>query len=342
MELKTIANGIKNCIKALFTPNKKGLGFLGMLFTPMGALLVGLLVVGYLAATDKVKLPSFAAVSDGAVASTAGVALSGVDCAAEAKGCFIEDATVRWNDIDALAAGTDGATPIWIASRATTIADDATATFGVGTETEVIYGDASNAYFREKGKLCVPCSGDVDVVHKLYAGGIPTITVINSDGATVNSATAQQAVAANGQPTFLVKIRAGSDTCAASPTYGSLAIVHFDRDAITRVDSSLSASPYPITSLPLRTVSTAVDAQVAFLWNEPGVLLCDNKQIEFTISPLYDGDNPTAADGNITIEWFPVQLWRSTIDNSFGIGVQNNAGTLQRAGANESAIVFVT
>ena len=338
MGLHTTVKNICNAILTIFTPSKKGMGFLAPLFTPMGLLVMSLLVVGYLAANDKIKLPSFAAVAGPSI-PTEGVSLSGSDCAAQAKGCFVEDATVRWNDVNALAASTDQGSAIWIASRQTTIADDATTTFGVGTESEVIYADAATDTFRQKGRICIPCSGDVDIVQKVYAGGVPTLTVIGSNGATVLSAGTEEAVGASAQPTFTIRARAGSDSCAAGE-YGAVVVLHYDRDVWTRIDSSLSASPYPITALPLQTLNQPADAQAAFLWNEPGVLFCDNKQIEFTISPLADGDDP-GMTGNLTLEWFPVQLYRSTIDNSFGIGIQNNAGTLQRAGANTSVLIPV-
>src|SRR3990167_1136843 len=322
---------LRQFVAKLITPNRKGVGFLAPLFPPVGLLIIGLLVAAYLVNAGKLSLPSFAAAA--APVQTAGVSLSGSDCAAEAEGCFIEDATVRWNDINALAAGTDQASAIWIASRQTTIADDATATFGVGTESEVIYADAAADTYRQKGKICIPCSGDVDIVRDVYAGGAPTITVIGSNGATVLADGTEEAVGANGQPTFTVRVRAPADQCSAHPDYGALPVVHYDRDVWSRIDSSLAASPYAISSLADVAVYQPTDAQVAFLWNEPGVLLCDNKQVDYTISPLADGDNPDLT-GNMTIEWYPVQLYRSTIDNSFNVGIQNNAGTLQRSGGN--------
>src|SRR3990167_4727438 len=314
MGLHTTVKNICNAILTIFTPSKKGMGFLAPLFTPMGLLVMSLLVVGYLAANDKIKLPSFAAVAGPSI-PTEGVSLSGSDCAAQAKGCFVEDATVRWNDVNALAASTDQGSAIWIASRQTTIADDATTTFGVGTESEVIYADAATDTYRQKGRICIPCSGDVDIVQKVYAGGVPTLTVIGSNGATVLSDGTEEAVAASAQPTFTIRVRAPADQCSAHPDYGALAVVHYDRDVWSRIDSSLAASPYAISSLADVAVYQPTDAQVAFLWNEPGVLLCDNKQVDFTISPLADGDNPDLT-GNMTIEWYPVQLYRSTIDNS--------------------------
>lgn len=330
---------IMDIAKKLVTPSKRGYGFLTPLFTPLGLLVVAVLVVGYLAANDKIRLPSLAAAPD--VQSSAGVSLSGADCASQSKGCFIEDATVRWNDLDALAAGTDPATSLWLASRSAQVADDATTTFGVGSESEVIFGDTSATYFRQKGKICIPCSGDVDVVKSIYAGGAPTITAIGSNGATVLADGTEEAVAANGQPTITLRLRAPADQCSAHPDYGAVLVVHYDRDVWSRVDSSLSASPYSITSVPLHSVNQPTDAQAAFLWNEPGVKLCDNKQVDFTLSPLADGDNPDMT-GNLTVEWFPVQLYRSTEDNSFGIGIQNNAGTLQRSGGNTTALIPVS
>ena len=248
--------------------------------------------------------------------------------------------TIRWNDLNALAAATDPGTALWLDVRSATVADDGTTTMGVGVETDVIYGDASATYFREVGTFCAVCSGDVDIKHSLYAGGAPTITVIGTNGATVLSAGTEEAVGASGQPTFTIKVRAGADTCAAG-ALGALAVLHYDRDVWSRIDSSLPASPYVFSSLPDNAVFAPTDAQAAFLWQSDSVKLCDNKQIEFTVSPLADSDDADMT-GNLTLEWFPVQYFRNTENNAVQKGIQNNAGTLQRSGANTTAEIPVS
>ncbi len=309
---------------------------------PVVVLILGVLVIALVARGD-VDIPFLAAAGDGPETSSPGIELTGLSCKEQGALSKKEDALLRWNDIDQYASGTDPGSNLFLYKGFASISDDGTRSMAIGTETEVVYGDTSTSYFREKGLLCIPDEDPVDVTHKLSAGGAPTLTILNPNG-KVNSDSDDIAVGASGVLTFVLRAQSPADQCSAHPDYGAVVIINYDRDVYQTWDSSLPTYGKAITGMPLHdaNVTTALaDAQVAFLFS--GEELCNNKILDIgTFTGNADSDNPGEDDGNVQIDYFPIQPSRSTEDDSFIIGIQNDAGTLQQSGSNTTATVYAS
>jgi hypothetical protein len=129
----------------------------------------------------------------------------------------------QYNDFDVYAAGTDPASTLTLYQRdgepfKKTIADDATSTtlpvrstFKGVAGTNV--GTEKAGYFSELVDLTTTCTDD-DVVENLYPASAPTLTVVNSNGITVNSDANDEALAANDKKTITFKAVAPANACS--------------------------------------------------------------------------------------------------------------------------------
>jgi hypothetical protein len=225
--------------------------------------------------------------------------------------CQVEDTTFTYNDLDGFVIGTDPASTAYLSagtkgpSVGTTVADDGTLTVSPGDLLEIVVGENSATYFSEVVKHTVPCSGTDSLSlteAKIKAGGAPTITVINDDGATVNTDAAHESMSASSTYTALLKLRAPANQCSSK--HGSVVAVEYDNTFFSTVESSLGTSTDAIYAAHNSTgncVAGTCDQWVTF--NYPSEL-CDNDRDEFTLTFTTTSTQPTE-DTNPAIHWLP-------------------------------------
>tara|TARA_Y100000034_G_scaffold107380_1_gene136869 strand:- start:214 stop:1143 length:930 start_codon:yes stop_codon:yes gene_type:complete len=260
--------------------NKKGIAALTLI------VIVGL-VIGFVAVGGLTGVGKLLAASPTDTTTQSAVKLTKAQCQ-------VEDVSARYNDQNFYAKGTDPAGSLVILSGSVPpqkIQDDGTLT--VSTFADIVgYANATN-YFGVPVKVNTDCKDPFDVSPIMKQAGVPTITIVNDDGATVNTDANDEAMGASATFTSTVTVRAPNDQCAWGDN-GAIIAVEYDATNFQKFTSDLSTSSDAIL---VTHNSSGETAQSATLdqWKTFKVdkALCDNAKLEFVINTETTSTQPT-------------------------------------------------
>lgn len=242
--------------------------------------------------------------------------------------CNVEDVTVNYNDLDSYKLGTDPAAQMYVLSgdiSPQAINDDGSVTAPTNAEFTALAGENSSTYFTELVTVETGCSDPKSVAPRLLKVGSATMTLVNDDGATVNTDAAHESMGASSSYTTEVSARANANECICAE-YGCVIAVEYDATYFQEFDSDLddySGSIY-IThnSSGEGSQSAGLDQWATFMYDGA---VCDNEKLEFIITSTTTSTEPTE-DTNPIIWILPMDYDKDedTLEPILGIYDEDN------------------
>lgn len=252
----------------------------------------------------------------------------------EAQSCSgVSSVNLLYNDQNVYKAGTDPASTLTVTSPdRISVADDAASTTGeVLTHFTGLAGNSagtpSTSYFSREIAFDTICS-DLPIQTELYQMGAPTITVLQDDGITKFTTSAEENVEASTSYTAGFTVKAPAEQCSAN--YGAAIAVQYDATFIQSVErggGDIAAKDFGIFAIHAAnpagdqndtTINGTFDQWKTFEWNGAvqdvdgdGVndagYLCDGKKIQFDLKYTTTSDSGVADDAhNLNVSWFAI------------------------------------
>jgi len=173
-------------------------------------------------------------------------------------------------------------------------------------------GTPVSGYFAEIVEFSTVCS-DKDIQPELYPSGVPTITITNDNGKTVNSDSNHEAMDASITYTPCMTVKAAAESCASR--YGALVVLEYDATYTNTLDSTDMASSD--SSFHYGHHNTSFDQFKIMKWNgavqdmdgdgdlDAGYL-CNGKRVDICWNQKITATAPTEDTANIKVHWVPL------------------------------------
>lgn len=192
-------------------------------------------------------------------------------------------------------------------------------------------GTPLSSYFAEEIDVVTVCS-DVEIQPDLYPASVPTMTVTNDNGKTVNSDSDHETVVASTTYSPCVTIKSPSEACSAR--YGAIVSAEYDASYVTKVSpssSSLKTTGFDGSFLVAHTTNhSAIDKDMdqykVMKWTDTDGKLCESESIELCFDVTMGGSNPGEDQGNVIFNWYPINkdLDADSLDVILGIYDEDN------------------
>lgn len=228
----------------------------------------------------------------------------------------IASVAALYNDINAYKIGTDPNNTLTIYEKIgddnfvmKTVADDATSTtVDVLSRYKALAGNNAgtplSSYFAEEIEFSTVCS-NVDIQPRLKPASAPTITIMNRNGATVNSDSNHETMDASTSYTAKAIVISAAEAC--SSRYGAIVAFEYDATYASQITSSDLASTNSAFFVDHTTnhSGTGLDMDQYKLMKYSGEL-CDGKDISFKFTVKTTASTPGEDQANVKVHWFPI------------------------------------
>lgn len=218
----------------------------------------------------------------------------------------IEKVTFTPNDQDAYIRSTDPHCNLTVTDPYYKQYEDDGSSLSLGvmsTYTGVLCADDTSHF----GKVVTFDTGCRELTYQpeAFYGSSPTITVINTDGATVNSDSNHETETTNTEYTYTIKLRAPSNKCSAGEC-GAVLCAEIDQSYVSEVESNLPA--YGGKMLEAHTTNQSgaekdMDAYYCFIYDK---MLCDNEADELYLTATTTASAAGEDEANVKLWWMPL------------------------------------